>query len=75
MVKALIRMIKYSLRMEKYLLPTQRDVEILNKCKQIEKLKLLKEDKTLVKLIKTQLEKDWRKHLLKKLDELLKRHK
>lgn len=59
----------------KYLLPTERDVKILEKCKQLEKLRLSNEDKTLVKLIKAQLEDDWRKHLLKKLGLLLRKYK
>ena len=59
---------------KKYLLPTDRDLEILAKCKLLEKLKLNKEDKTLVKFIKTQLEEDWRKPLLKMLNKLLKKY-
>jgi len=37
----------------KYLLLTPRDVKILIKCKQLEKMQLAKEDKATVKLIKT----------------------
>ncbi len=66
---------KIMTKIKKYLLQTKRDIEILDKCKQLEKQKLTKEDKALVKLIKTQLEKDWRKHLLDKLDKLLKRYR
>ena len=59
----------------KYVLKTKRDFEILNLCKKLEKVKLLKKDKDLVALIKTQLEKDWRKYLLIKLNDLLNKHK
>lgn len=60
---------------KKYVLSTNTDFEILAKCKQLEKLKLLKEDRNLVKFIKTQLEYDWRKPLLKTLNHLLKKYK
>lgn len=60
---------------KKYVLSTDADFEILDRCKQLEKLKLTKEDKFLVKLIKTQLEDDWRKPLLKTLNQLLKKYK
>ena len=59
---------------KKYPLPEERDYEILFKCKQLEKKKLTKEDKLLVKLIKTQLEDDWRFPLLKKLNHFLKKY-
>ncbi|MBI3103459.1 hypothetical protein HYZ05_00805 [Candidatus Daviesbacteria bacterium] len=49
---------------KKYVLPEYRDFEILDKCKRLEKSKLIQEDKHLVKLIKTQLIDDWRKPLL-----------
>jgi len=58
----------------KYVLKTKRDLEILNLCKRLEKLKLSKKDKDLVALIKTQLERDWRKYLLTELEELLKKY-
>ena len=58
----------------KYVLSTNVDFKILAKCKQLEKLKLTKEDKFLVKLIKTQLESDWRKPLLWVLNQLLKKY-
>lgn len=60
---------------KKYVLSTDRDFEILGKCKQLEKLKLNKEDKFLVNFIKTQLVKDWRKPLLKELNQLSKKYK
>lgn len=57
-----------------YLLPEDRDYEILDKCKRLEKLQLTRKDKYLVKFIKTQLIKDWRKPLLKELNNLLKKY-
>ncbi|MBU0532160.1 hypothetical protein KKB44_01575 [Candidatus Micrarchaeota archaeon] len=60
---------------KKYALPTDTDFEILTKCKQLERLDLTSEDKLLVKLIKTQLEENWRGHLLRKLNQLLKKYK
>ena len=54
-----------------YVLKTKRDIEILNSCKKLEKLKLSKADRDLVTLIKTQLERDWRKYLLNALEKLL----
>lgn len=60
---------------KKYVLSLDTDFEILAKCKQLEKLKLTKEDKRLVKLIKTQLEENWRKSLLRMLTQLLKKYK
>ncbi len=60
---------------KKYVLPTDRDFEILAKCKQLEKLDLTNQDKSLVKFIKTQLKVDWRKPLLKKLNQLLEKYK
>jgi len=59
---------------KKYVLSTDVDFEILAKCKQLEKLKLTKEDRVLVKLIKTQLERDWRNSLLKTLNKLLRKY-
>jgi len=58
----------------KYVLSTNNDFEILAKCKQLEKLKLSKEDRLLVKVIKTQLEDDWRKSLERLLNQLLKKY-
>ena len=59
---------------KKYVLPTERDFLILGKCKQLEKLNLSRKDKEMVELIKTQLEDDWRKPLIVKLDELLNKY-
>ncbi|MBI5003114.1 hypothetical protein HZC31_07040 [Candidatus Woesearchaeota archaeon] len=58
---------------KKYVLATQKDIEILEKCKELEKRKLTKEEEKLVKLIKTQLEEDWRTPLRKAVDKLLKK--
>ena len=59
----------------KYVLKTKRDLEILKLCKELEKLKLSADDRRLVSLINTQLESDWRKHLLIKLNKLLQKYK
>ncbi len=56
---------------KKYVLSTDEDYEILSKVKQLEKRDLNKEEKFLVKLIRTQLEHDWRKWLVKELDKIL----
>ncbi len=58
----------------KYVMSTNEDYEILKKIKQLEKIKLTKEDKILVCLIKTQLEFDWRKYLIQTLNQLLKKY-
>jgi len=60
---------------KKYLLPTDADFEILVKCKRLEKSNLTDNDRIFVKFIKTQLEEDWRKPLLKMLNRLLKKYK
>ncbi len=58
---------------KKYVLSTAEDYEILAKVKQLEHLKRSKHDAETVALIRTQLEKNWRKHLLKKLNKMLKK--
>ncbi len=60
---------------KKYVLPTSQDLEILKSCKKLEKFKLSGEDKILVKIIKTQLENNWRIHLIKTLNKILKKYK
>lgn len=60
---------------KKYILSTDTDFEILEKSKKLEKLKLNRDDKFLVKIIKTQLEDDWRKHLLSTLNKLTRKHR
>jgi len=56
-----------------YVMSTDQDYEILSKVKQLEKIKLSKQDKFLVQLIRTQLERDWRKPLIKELDSILRK--
>ena len=58
----------------KYVLKTKRDLEILRLGNKLSKLKLSKSDKKLASLIKAQLEKDWRKHLLIELRKLIKKY-
>lgn len=58
----------------RYVMSTDKDYEILKKVKCLEKLKLRKEEKILIQLIKTQLELEWRKYLLKTLNNILKRY-
>jgi len=60
---------------KKYFMPSDRDYEILEKCKQLKKLRLSKEDKRIVKLILTQLYDDWRKPLIQELNRLFKKYK
>ncbi|MBI1936375.1 hypothetical protein HYS31_08135 [Candidatus Woesearchaeota archaeon] len=45
------------------------------KVKQLKKLELTKEDKVSIWLIKTQLEFDWRKYLIQRLNQLLKKYR
>ncbi|MBM3234387.1 hypothetical protein FJZ19_04830 [Candidatus Pacearchaeota archaeon] len=60
---------------ERYVLSTDKDYEILEKCKILLNKKLFREDKEIVKLIRTQLKDDWRTDLIKELNKLLKKHK
>ena len=60
---------------KKYVLLTNKDVEILITCKRLEKINLTKEDRSLVKLIKTQLEDDWRTPMKIELNRLLRKYK
>ena len=53
---------------KKYALPTKLDKEILLKIKELEKKKLNKKDKEMLKFIKSQLEHNWRKPLIKELN-------
>lgn len=76
MIKEFIKQLRITLtERKKYALPKIRDLEILAKCKYLEKLRLTKQDKESVAFIKTQLEYDWRKPLLKRLNRLLKKYK
>ncbi len=58
---------------KKYALVTKLDSEILIRIKKLEKKKLSKEDKRMLKFIKTQLEYDWRKPLIKELEKIEKK--
>ena len=60
---------------KKYVLSTDVDFDILNKCKKLLKQNLTKEDRSLVKLIVSQLELDWRKPLVKAANDLYNRYK
>jgi hypothetical protein len=55
---------------KKYALPTKLDIKILTKIKDLEKEKLNKENKKMLKFIKSQLEYDWRKPLVKELNKI-----
>jgi len=59
---------------KKYVLSTDQDYEILGKIYQLEKKKLTAKDKELVKMIRTQLEHDWRRTIVKFLNQLLKKY-
>lgn len=59
---------------ERYILSTDQDYEILGKIYKLERRKLSDKDKTLVKLVRTQLEHHWRTPILKFLNGLLKRY-
>ena len=60
---------------KKYVMSIDEDYLILSKVKQLEKLRLTKEEKFLIKFIRTQLEHDWRKWLIKELDKILLKYK
>ncbi len=60
---------------KKYVLSINEDYEILAKIKKLEKMKLSKEEKIILKFIKSQLEHDWRRPLIKFLDNMLKKYK
>jgi hypothetical protein len=62
------------LQKKKYLLSVNTDFEILNKYKKLEKTKLSSNEKQLIKLIKSQLEDNWRKPSLQTLNKLIKKH-
>lgn len=56
-----------------YVMNDKADFVILGKIKELEKRGLGKADKAVLKLIRTQLKRDWRTPLVKYLDKLLKR--
>jgi hypothetical protein len=59
---------------KRYVMPESRDFEILFKIKALEKKRPCQEDKRMIKLIRTQLEKDWRKPLIRELGRLGKKY-
>lgn len=58
----------------KYVLSTDQDFEILKICKELKKQQLNSDDQSIVKLIKAQLEEDWRPPLLQKIKQLQKKY-
>ncbi|MFH1365171.1 MAG: hypothetical protein ABIH28_01135 [archaeon] len=60
---------------KEYLIGEKRDLIIFNKIKELEKKGLNNQDKEVIKLIKTQLEKDWRKYLINYLKRLSTKYK
>jgi len=56
---------------KEYLLPKKRDLIILKKIKLLEEKKLGERDREVLKLIKTQLEEDWRKPIINYLNKLI----
>ncbi|MBI3572297.1 hypothetical protein HY091_02065 [Candidatus Kaiserbacteria bacterium] len=60
---------------KKYVLSTNEDYEILNKIYRLEKKKLFNNDKTLLKLLRMQLENDWRTPIMRVLNELLRKYR
>jgi hypothetical protein len=59
---------------KRYPLPEARDFIILKKIKYLETKKLNKQDKDLIKLIRSQLLKEWRNSLLISLNKLMKKY-
>ena len=60
---------------KKYALSTDIDLEILGKIYKLEQKKLSVIDKNLVRLVRTQLEHDWRNSLIRELNRLLKKYR
>jgi hypothetical protein len=60
---------------KKYVLKEERDFQILDQIHGLEKCELSLEDAKTIKLIRTQLEDDWRKPLIKFMDEMNKKYK
>ena len=59
---------------KRYVFVEKRDYEILSKVYQLEKFNLTRNDKDLIKFIRTQLKKDWRSPVIKVLNRLLKKY-
>lgn len=60
---------------KEFILPSEEDYEILSYIKSLEMKQLTKKDKEIVKLIKSQLQADWRAPLLTKLREFVDKYK
>ena len=60
--------------LQKYVLSTYQDYEILEKVYRLENKSLKTQDKNLIRFIRTQLELDWRKQIIKELDDLAKKY-
>ncbi len=60
---------------KKYVLSKKADIEILIACKKLERVKISDGDRKVVKLIKSQLKRDWRTPLLKSLKGMLKKYR
>ena len=60
---------------ENYSLREKEDYIILGDIKNLEKMKMTARDKEIIRLIKTQLRKDWRTPLIKELRKIAKRYK
>ena len=59
---------------KKYVMSTEEDYKILSVIKELEKSGLNKQDYIIIKLIRTQLEHDWRKPIFKRLTQLKKKY-
>lgn len=59
---------------KKYLIDNPIDREIYKKIKYLENIKVSKVEGKLIKIIKTQLEPNWRKYLLIELNKLLRKY-
>lgn len=58
-----------------YVMPEEKDYQILAKVKELEAKNLSEKDMKLVKLIRSQLLDDWREPLLEKLNKLIDSYK
>lgn len=59
----------------RYILSTDQDYKILGKIYELERKKLSEKDKSLVKLVRTQLEHHWRTPIIKFLDGLVEKYR
>lgn len=60
---------------KRYPLPDKSDLEILRKIKYLEKMKITKSEKDLLKLIRSQLLDNWRKPLIVILNKMIKKYR